>query len=70
MAQRITAMVAYRHPAKHAFWDETCIDRVGAMRIGAPGKLQIKRYDEWLEVDEAFILYADPSNKKLWTRYY
>ena len=70
MAERLTAMLAYRHPAKHVFWDEGCTELVGAMRVGAKGKLQIQRYDEWLEVDEAYILYADPSNKKIWSKYY
>ena len=70
MAQRITAMVAYRHPAKYAFWDEGCTDRVGAMRIGKRGKIEINRYDAWVEVAENSILYADPGYKKIWSRYY
>lgn len=70
MAERLTAMVAYRHPRKHVFWDKECTDRVGAMREGKEGKLQIQRYDNWVELDEDYILYADPSAKKLWTSYY
>jgi hypothetical protein len=65
MAQRITALVAYRKPAKQAFWDEECTDRVGAMRIGQQGKMEIKRFDTWVEVVEDFVLYADPGYRKL-----